>query len=117
MRMRELLGLQLISCGAELDGIDVARRRLKNVQEFFEADGLPDIGSYVCSAPWDRPKWISNRERTARYVICRLHMNADVELCGFLCGDSKSSASTKTRQQAAWLKRNFELTTQPVVLS
>merc|ERR1719198_665829 len=39
-RMREKLQLQLIGCGMELDGALETMRRLCNVRQFFESDGI-----------------------------------------------------------------------------
>lgn len=112
VRMREKLHLQLIGCGVELDGPVAIMRRLCNVQQFFEEDGIPCNAVHAVrtgNQSFIRPTWIQS-DRQARYVLCRLHMNDDMELCGHLLG-TLYSEKKKTRDQASWLKSNFEIIT------
>merc|ERR1712178_145459 len=112
VRMRGKLHLQLIGCGAELDGPVATMMRLCNVQRFFEFDNIPCDAIHAvraCNRSFTLPAWLPPN-RQPRYVLCRLHMNADMELCGHLLGTLPSSVA-KTRNQAAWLKSNFEIVT------
>jgi len=110
VRMRGKLRLQLIGCGAELESATAIMRRLCNVQQFFELDGIPCNAVHAVrpnsSSSFVRPSWIAQ----PRFVLCRLHMNNDMELCGHLLG-TLFSPDSKTRNQAAWLKSNFQITT------
>jgi len=112
VRMREKLKLQLIGCGVELDGPVATMRRLCTVQKFFETDGITCNAVHAVKSfngNFIRPTWMPANQQP-RYVLCRLHMNDDMELCGHLLGTLFSS-KRKTRDQAAWLKSNFEIIT------
>lgn len=114
VRMRVKLRLQLIGCGMELDGPVTTMRRLCNVHGFFESDGVACEAVHAVRSSnrsFIQPEWIPiATSRQPRYVLCRLHMNDDMELCGHLLG-TLASSNTKTRNQAAWLKSNFEIVT------
>jgi hypothetical protein len=112
VRMRHKLHLQLVGCGVELDGPVAVMRRLCNVQQFFESDGICCKAIHAVRSGNNHfiPSTQAPTNRQSRYVLCRLHMNDDMELCGHLLGTLPSSKK-KTREQAPWLKSNFEIIT------
>lgn len=109
VRMREKLRLQIIGCGIELDGPAITISRICNVLQFFTDDGIPCHAVHAIRSS-DRCMPLGMQPRQGRYVLCRLHMNFDMELCGHLLG-TLPSTNSKTKNIAAWLKSNFEIVT------
>jgi hypothetical protein len=109
VRMRDKLRLQLIGCGIELDGPAITINRVCNVLQFFKDDGIPCHAVHAIRSS-DRCMTLGMKPKQGRYVLCRLHMNFDMELCGHLLG-TLLSTNSKTKNIAAWLKSNFEIVT------